>query len=153
MAIAALPPVSSSTLELVELRHKRRESALAQMVAAAGRLGAVREPMLLLATLVRSERLAPSAIGKGVAVPGARTIGVARPVTLLGRSARGIDWGGSLGPVHLVMLVLSPSGALLEMHASRVLGAAHALRLQRVRQRLMEADPLQAAALLRAELT
>jgi mannitol/fructose-specific phosphotransferase system IIA component (Ntr-type) len=149
MAIADVPPVSSAPLDIVDLRHKRRESALAQMVAAAERLGAVRDPLLLLATLSRGERMTSSALGKGIAIPGARSLAVIRPVTLLGRSARGIEWGGD--PVHLVLLVLSPATLPPAAHTERVLSAARALRLQRVRQRLMDADAPAVATLLRGE--
>ena len=152
MALADIPSVSSTPLDIIELRHKRRESALTQMVAAAERLGVTREGELLLATLVRAERLGGAGVGKCVAIPHARSAGVTRPTVLLGRSARGIDWGAADGAaVRLVALVLSPTAAGAAAHVDRVALVAHTLRLQRTRQRLLDAEPAAASALLREE--
>ena len=149
MAIAEAPSISTAPLDIVELRHKRRDAALAQLVAAAERLGAAREPEVLLAALQHSERLGCCALGRGIAVPHARSLTVRRPVLVLGRSERGIDWGAADGqPVHLVVAVLTPGAASAEAHVERLAVVAHALRLQRTRQRLMEADAPAAAALL-----
>jgi mannitol/fructose-specific phosphotransferase system IIA component (Ntr-type) len=77
---------------------------------------------------------------------------VRRPALLLGRSARGIDWGAEDGlPVQIVALVLSPAATPATMHVDRIAGALHSLRLQRTRQRLLVADAAAAVALLRGE--
>lgn len=152
MVIAETPSVSSPTIEVVDLRHRRRESALAQLIAAGVRMNAVCEPEVLLATLQRTERLGSSALGKGVALPHARSIGVTRPVLVLGRSARGVEWDAVHGAAQLVLLVLSPGAMSGLAHATRVGGAAHALRLQRARQRLLESDGPGAIQALREEL-
>ncbi len=141
MATVGWASACSTLLEVVELRHKRRDSVLAQLVAAAGQGGVVRDPDVLLATLVRGQRLGSSAVGRGYAVPHARSVSVLKPSMLLGRSGRGIEWGGGDGDtVQIVLLVLTPGVTPLQAHAERVASAAHALRLQRTRQRLMEAD-------------
>jgi mannitol/fructose-specific phosphotransferase system IIA component (Ntr-type) len=140
---------ASSLLEVVELRHKRRESVLAQLVAAAEQAGAVRDPEVLLATLVRAQKLGSSAVGRGFAVPHARSVSVLRPGALFGRSERGIEWGpGADEPVQLVMLVLSPSAVSAAAHADRVAEAVHGLRLQRTRHKLLEAESDAVRALL-----
>jgi mannitol/fructose-specific phosphotransferase system IIA component (Ntr-type) len=152
MALADVPSVSSTPLDIIELRHKRRESALTQMVAAAERLGVTREGVVLLATLLRAERLGGAGVGKGVAIPHARSCAVVRAVTLLGRSARGIDWNAADDQaVHLVALVLTPTTAPAAAHLDRIALVAHTLRLQRTRHRLLEADPAACAAVLREE--
>jgi mannitol/fructose-specific phosphotransferase system IIA component (Ntr-type) len=140
---------ASSLLEVVELRHKRRDSVLVQLVAAAEQAGAVREPERLLAALARSHKLGSGSVGRGFAVPHARSLSVLRPASLFGRSERGIEWGTGEGdPVHLVMLVLSPAAMAASGHAARVADAVHALRLQRTRQRLLEAGRDAVLALL-----
>ncbi len=150
MAITDVPAVSSLPLDLVELRHKRRESALTQLVAAAEAAGIVRDGDVLLASLLRAQRIGSTAVGRGLAVPHARSFAVNRPAMLLGRSARGVDWGAEDGvPVQIVALVLSPAATPVGMHAGRVAGALHELRLQRTRQRLLDVDAAGAVALLR----
>ncbi len=72
MAIVEIPSVTYTPLDFVELRHKRRESALTQLAAAARRHGVVRDVDALFALLVRRERLGTTALGKGVALSHAR---------------------------------------------------------------------------------
>ena len=150
MAIIDVPAVSSLPFDIVELRHKRRESALTQLVAAAEAAGIIRDAEVLLVSLLRAQRLGSTAVGKGLAVPHARSFAVNRPAMLLGRSERGVDWGAQDGtPVQIVALVLSPALTPVAMHAERVAGALHVLRLQRTRQRLLDVDAAGAATLLR----
>lgn len=140
MITAGVPSVSCAPLDVVELRHRRRESVLVQLIAAAESAGAARDVEVLLSTLLRAQKLATFSIGHGCAVPHARSIAVLKPAMVFGRSVRGIDWGGEESePVHLVLLVLSPSASTTLAHADRVAAAVHALRLQRTRQRLLEA--------------
>jgi mannitol/fructose-specific phosphotransferase system IIA component (Ntr-type) len=149
MAITDVPAVSSLPLDLVELRHKRRESALTQLVAAAESAGIVRDADILLASLLRAQRVGTTAVGRGLAVPHARSFAVNRPAMLLGRSSRGVDWGAQDGaPVQIVALVLSPAATPAGMHVERVAGALHTLRLQRTRHRLLDVDVAGAVALL-----
>ncbi len=140
MVIATPTSPPHSPLDILQLRHRRRESAWAQLVATAAGSGAVRDPEVLLATLHWRERLGSTALGKGVAVPHAHSIAVLRAHVVLGRSAQGMDWGAPDGEVvRLVWLVLTPSEVSDEQHLERVAGAVSALRLQRQRQRLFEA--------------
>jgi len=152
MVIADVPSISSAPLDILELKHRRRDSILAQMTAAASSSGAVRHAEVLAAALARSERAAGSALGKGVALPQARSIAVVRPHVVLGRSTRGVDWNAPDGaPVHLVVLVLSPAAMSPARHLERVARAAHALRSQRNRQKLAEADAPAARTILEGQ--
>lgn len=155
MTTVAVPSVPDTSLCLPDLRLKRKESALHEMVCAAQEVRAVRDAELLHQTLLRRERWYSSAIGKGVAVPNARSLGVTAPRLLVARSRRGVDWGAADGaPVQLVLLVLSPSESSIEAHIERVARAASLTRLQRNRTRLLEADGSQAlAAILREVAT
>jgi mannitol/fructose-specific phosphotransferase system IIA component (Ntr-type) len=58
------------------------------------------------------ERLGSTAIGRGVAVPSARTGLVAGPVGVVGRCPRPLDWPGAAdgGPVRVVCLLVVPVG-------------------------------------------
>lgn len=141
MSVGA-PALTSAPLEIVELKSRRRDAVLSQLVAAAELTGSVGDADLLLSALQRAQRLGTSAVGHGYAVPHARSLAVARPLVLFGRAARGIDWGPAVEqPVHLVVLVLNPTTTAAHAHAVRVGAAVHALRLQRVRRRMLEAGP------------
>lgn len=152
MAIVDCPSISDNPLDIHELRHRRRESSLAQMVQCAVRRYAVQRGDLLLETLLHRERLGSTAIGRGVAVPHAHSLLVRRPFVVLGRSSRGLAWEAPDGEdVHLVAFVLTPGERSAEQHFRRVAHAAAALRVQRNRTRLLASDDaLLAASLLLA---
>jgi mannitol/fructose-specific phosphotransferase system IIA component (Ntr-type) len=153
MTTVAVHSVPDSSLFLPDLKLKRKESVLHEMACAAQRLRAVRDAELLHETLLRRERWCPSAIGKGVAVPNARSLGVKEPRVILARAPRGVDWGASDGAaVHLVLLVLSPSEVSVENHLERVMRAIAITRSQRNRQKLLEAEDAGTVALLLREL-
>jgi nitrogen PTS system EIIA component len=149
MAIVEIPSVTYTPLDFVELRHKRRESALTQLAAAARRHGVVRDVDALFALLVRRERLGTTALGKGVALVHARSIVIVRPFWIVGRSSKGIEWvAPDHEPVQLAVLYVSHHEQSAATHVARLAAAAPAMRLQRVRQRLMTADAPTAFALL-----
>lgn len=142
-----------TTLDLLDLRARRRDAALSQLVQEAAVRGVVRDEAMLLALLQRHERLAPASIGKGVALPHAHSLTVIRPALFCGRSAKGISWTpDDAEPVSLVLLVLSPAEWNAEHHYLWVSHVAHAVRLQRTRQRLHDADAADAGELLRGVL-
>ena len=149
MAIVEVAPVTYIPLDFIELRHKRRDSALTQLAAAARRHGVVRDVDALFALLVRRERLGTTALGKGVALAHARSIAVVRPFWILGRSPKGIEWAApDHEPVQIAVLYLSHHEQSAASHVSRLAAAAQAMRQQRVRHRLMTADAPAAFALL-----
>jgi PTS system nitrogen regulatory IIA component len=134
------PAVLDPSLYISELKLRRKPSVLEELVAHATRAGAVREPVVLRETLALRERLFGTAIGKGVAVPHARSIAVTRVRLLIARSHRGVAWDAPDGlPVQLVLLVLSPAEVGEDAHAEFVCRAAAIGRLQRNRTRLLEA--------------
>jgi mannitol/fructose-specific phosphotransferase system IIA component (Ntr-type) len=95
---------------------------------------------VLCETLLLRERLGSTAIGKGVALPNARSIAVSEPRLIFGRSARGIDWRAADElPVRLVFLVVSPGESSLELHHEWLARAAAFARLLKNRQRLLDA--------------
>ncbi len=149
MVIADLPWITGDTVELVDLRHKRRDSALAQLVAAAERTGAVRDGDVLLGTLARAARLEADLVGRGYVLAHARSLAVERAIVIVGRSVRGVEWrAAGDDPAQLVVLVLGPAATQASTHAERVVAVAHALRLQRARHKLLEADHAASVAVL-----
>jgi len=141
MAIVEMTSVTRTPLDILELRHRRRDHTLALLASAAARHGVVRDADALAALLVRRERLGTTALGKGVALTHARSIVVARPFWIVGRAPRGIEWSAPDGePVQLIVLYLAPAAQSAAAHVARLAAAAQALRQQRNRQRLASAD-------------
>ena len=133
--------VLAPSLYIPDLKTRRKPSALQELVGRAHEAGVVRDPQVLQAILLLRERLGATAVGKGVAVPNARSVVVSEPRVVVGRSRRGLDWGAAdAEPVHLVLLVLSPAETADDVHVDLVARAAAALRLQRHRQRVLDAE-------------
>ena len=153
MSITTVAPVFDSSLFIPELRTRRKESVLNELVQRARLAGAVRDADSLLELLMLRERLGSTALGKGVAVPNARSLAVVEPRLLVARSRRGLEWDAPDGlPVSLVLLTLSPSELSDEAHHGFVARAVGLSRLQRNRQRLLEAESVDAVATLVREV-
>lgn len=151
MAIAEILPAHDTSLTLLELRHRRRESALHQFVQAAVARQVVRHAELLEVSLVRRERLGSTALGRGHAVTGAWSLCVRSPFVLVGVSEKGLDWEAPDGrAVQLAAVVLTPGDLPYESHARRLEAVLAAFRLQRTRARIVERrEPAYLASVLR----
>ena len=141
MTTVAVHPVPDTSLFLPDLKLKRKESVLHEMACVAQKAGAVRDAELLHETLLRRERWCPSTVGKGVAVPNARSLAVTEPRLVIARARRGLEWGASdRVAVQLVLLVLSTSEMSVDSHLERVMRAIAITRTQRNRLKLLEAE-------------
>ncbi len=144
--------VFDASLFIPELRYRKLEPALGEMTARAARAGSVAEPRLLRASLALREKAGSTAIGKGVALPHLRSIHVLEPCVVFGRSTRGVVWNAIDGePVHLALLMLSPAEVTAEVHVEWVARGAAVLRIQRQRQRLLDAADFGAVSALLAD--
>jgi mannitol/fructose-specific phosphotransferase system IIA component (Ntr-type) len=149
MAIAEISPLTDTSLDLLELRHRRRDSALHQLVQSAFEHEAVRHPALLEMSLLRRERMGSTALGHAHAVTGAWSWCVRAPRVLVGLSGKGLEWDDAVGvDVEIVALVLTPGEAGEELHFRRMEAVTGALRLQRQRQRLLDRRDLPTLSLL-----
>ena len=154
MSILLGPSVLDSSLYIPDLKPRRRESVLQELIACADRARSLRDPGVLLETLCLRERLGCTALGKAVALPNARSISVIEPRMVVARSRRGLDWKAPDDvPVQLVLLVLSPGETSLEAHHEFLARAAAIARLQRHRQRLLEAEDFDAVASVLRDVT
>jgi len=140
LTLGTVPSVLDPPLYIPELKTRRKEAALTDLVSLAQQAGAVRGPELLVDLLMARERLGSTAIGKGVALPHARSFTVSRPLLVVARSRRGIEWDAPDElPATLVLLSLTPAEWSEEAHHAFLGRAAAVARLQRNRQRLQEA--------------
>jgi mannitol/fructose-specific phosphotransferase system IIA component (Ntr-type) len=141
----AVPIGNDLALCIPDLRSRKKESALAEMITAAHELGVVTDSDLLLELLRLRERLGNTGLGKGVALPQARSSTILAPRVIVSRSARGIDWGTEDEiPVTLAMLVLAPAEWSDDAYYGLISRTAAATRLQRTRQKLRDAGSLDA---------
>ncbi len=140
MGITCVPVVPHLALCIPDLGPRKRDASLQHMLAHARDSGSLRDLDSIHDALLLRERLGPTAIGRGVAVPNARALAVLEPRWILARSARGIEWNAPDGqPVHLVLMVLSPPDWTVSAHVEAVARAAAITRLARARTRLLEA--------------
>jgi len=138
MTVTAAPAIADLSRFIPDLRSRRRESVLSELVDAAASSGAVRAQRALLDIMKLRERYAPAAVVHDAAVQGARSLSVVRPFLALGRSTRGVEWaGGDDGVVHLVALALAPAEWNEERFHALIARANGLVRLQRDRQRLI----------------
>src|SRR6266850_1381274 len=106
----ALEGILRSTLFLPNLQARRKPAALEELVQALVPAGVTRHPAAILDLLAQREALGSTAIGKGVAVPHARSALIGERAVLVARSVRGIDFDAPDGePVHLFFLIVAPS--------------------------------------------
>ena len=152
MSTGSSSTVFDTSLFIPELRYGRLEPALGEMVARVARVGSVSAPRLLRGTLTMRERAGSTGIGKGAALPHARSVHVVEPCMVFARSKHGIEWDAPDGdPVRLVLLMLSPAELTAETHVEWIARGAAVLRLQRQRQRLLEATGFEAVAAVLSE--
>jgi Kef-type K+ transport system membrane component KefB/mannitol/fructose-specific phosphotransferase system IIA component (Ntr-type) len=91
------------------LRARNRRAAIAELSARAAGLTTVPVRAIFQSTW-RQERLAPTGLEHGVAVPHARIEGMPAPVVVIGLSDRGIDFNARDGePARIICLILTPA--------------------------------------------
>lgn len=91
------------------LQASTPEAAIAELGALAAPLAQIPKDLVIRATLQR-ERMMPTGIGGGVAIPNARLPSLKHATVVVGISAGGINFGGPDGGLaHLIVMVLTPT--------------------------------------------
>ena len=136
----ALEGILRSTLFLPNLQARRKPAALEELVQALVPAGVTRHPAAILDLLAQREALGSTAIGKGVAVPHARSALIGERAVLVARSARGIEFDAPDGkPAQLFFLIVAPSVGQDPIYLRLLADIVRAVRLTKVRQRLLGA--------------
>jgi len=147
MGVGSIAPGYDLSLCIHDLKSKKKDAALAEMASAAVEAGIASEGTLLLESLKMRERLGSTAIGKGVALPHARSVTVSQGRILVARAPRGIDWSAEdESPVQLVLMILAPAEWSDEAFHSLLGRAGATARLQRTRQKLLAAPSVEGLA-------
>jgi mannitol/fructose-specific phosphotransferase system IIA component (Ntr-type) len=140
MTIGYASTVFDTSLFIPELRYRTLEPVLGEMTARAVRSGAAREPRHLRCVLSLREKAGSTNLGRGAALPHARSIAVIEPCLVVGRCAEGILWDeADEEKVQLVVMGLSPSSTALDVHLEWIGRIASVIRNQRPRQKLLAA--------------
>ena len=152
--ISSIGPALRSSLFISDLGLRKRDAALLEMARRTMASGIARDAGVVHRALLHRERFGTTAIGRGVALPNARSIAVTEPALVVARSRRGIDWGApDDAAVHLILLLVSPAETSLSQHHDLLARLVAAIRPSRARQRLLEAvDCVAVANVLREAL-
>lgn len=122
-----LQSLADPRLVFTDLQAKTLEEALTEMSSRLAQAGAVKDAADLARRLLEREKLGPTALGSGIAIPHCKLKEVSDVVLAVGVSSCGVDFHASDGiPVNLFFLILSPADApALHLqalaHISRVL--------------------------------
>jgi PTS system nitrogen regulatory IIA component len=97
----------------------------------------------VLEVLRQREALGSTGIGKGIAIPHARSTMVAERAVLLARSAKGVDFDAADGnPVHLCFLIVAPPTEQDPIYLQLLAEIVKSIRLAPARRRILEAPDL-----------
>jgi len=110
------------------------------MVAHLAEQQIARQADALLEVLRQREALGSTGLGKGIAIPHARSTMVAERAVLLARSSKGVDFEAVDGnPVHLFFLIVAPPLDTDPIYLQMLAQIVRAVRLAPARRRILEA--------------
>jgi mannitol/fructose-specific phosphotransferase system IIA component (Ntr-type) len=129
-----------SDLFISDLRTRKKASVLEEIAGALAAANVARAPEAILDALRRREALGSTGLGKGIAVPHARSTMVSERALLVARSSKGIEFEAVDGqPVHLCFLIVAPPLERDPIYLKLVAEIVRATRLARTRQKLIDA--------------
>ncbi|HTM01744.1 MAG TPA: PTS sugar transporter subunit IIA [Candidatus Omnitrophota bacterium] len=129
-----------SDLFISDLRTRKKASVLEEIAGALAAAKVARAPEAILDALRRREALGSTGLGKGIAVPHARSTMVSERALLVARSSKGIEFDAVDGqPVHLCFLIVAPPLERDPIYLKLVAEIVRATRLARTRQKLIDA--------------
>ena len=138
MTVTAAPAIPNLSRFITDLRSRRRDGVLSELVDTAHHAGVVRTPAPVSEIVRLREKMIPGTIARDAVVVAARSLAVARPLVVVGRSLRGIEWpGADDGVVHLAVLVLVPAEWSEDAFHALLTRGTNLVRLQKHRQRLI----------------
>jgi fructose-specific phosphotransferase system IIA component len=111
----------------LELKARRKNEALQELIELVHRAGRIENPEAALKGLIEREKLASTGIGSGVAIPHLLSPDAGRTVMAFGRKREGLRFDSIDNlPVTLIFLVVGPkhqeyAHLLLLSHLSRLL--------------------------------
>ncbi|HBG28706.1 MAG: hypothetical protein A2Y10_12190 [Planctomycetes bacterium GWF2_41_51] len=99
----------SRTAIIASLKANNRENAIEELAELAAEHESISQAEQLKEAVLERERAKGTAMEEGIAVPHARTNLIKKPLVIIGRSAKGIEWDSPDGkPAQLIYLILTP---------------------------------------------
>lgn len=96
---------------ILEMQATSKDEALQELVEAVHSQCADLDPAALLTVLQEREEVGSTGVGNGIAIPHGKVPGLGRFLLGFGRSSRGVNFESvDNRPVHLFILILSPTG-------------------------------------------
>ena len=127
-------------LFISELKSKRKSAVLEEMVGALAAAGVTRHPEGVLDAVRRREALGSTGLGKGIAVPHARSTLVTERAVVVARSRKGVDFDAPDGlPSRLCFMIVAPPLERDPAYLNLIAEIVRAVRLSKTRQRLLDA--------------
>jgi PTS system nitrogen regulatory IIA component len=127
-------------LFLPELKSKKKSAVLDEMVAHLALHQVARSADAVLEVLRQREALGSTGIGKGIAIPHARSTMIAERAVLLARSTKGVEFDAVDGnPVHLIFLIVAPPTDKDPIYLEMLAQIVKSVRLAPARRRMLEA--------------
>jgi mannitol/fructose-specific phosphotransferase system IIA component (Ntr-type) len=127
-------------LFISSLQSKKKSAALEEMVRALVPAGVTRHAGVILDLLGQRESMGSTGLGKGIAVPHARSALIAERAVVVARSPKGIEFESADGkPVHLLFLIVAPSVTRDPVYLQLIAEIVRGVRFAKARQRLLEA--------------
>lgn len=125
---------------MLDLSHESKSGVIERMVDCAIRQAPQHiDRGQALHMLMERERLAPTGMGHGVAMPHCRLISLDQPMIIFGRHDEGVIFGGiDDKPCHLILMFLT-SGRNPAEHLQIMAACAHFINNETARQRLLTA--------------
>ena len=112
---------------LLHAQAKTKQDVLEALLRALEADGCLKEPETFRQDVYHREEEGGTAVGGGVAIPHAKSRGVARPSLAAMTLDEGVDWGAPDGqPVRLLFLIAAPSDAA-DLHVQVLAGLARHL--------------------------
>jgi PTS system nitrogen regulatory IIA component len=128
------------SLYLPSLQSRKKPAVLEELVQALVPAGATRHPGVVLDLVGQREALGSTGVGKGVAVPHARSTLIRERAVLFGRSLRGVEFDAADGlPVNLFFLIVAPPTDRDPVYLHLLAEIVRAVRLAKTRRKLLEA--------------
>jgi fructose-specific phosphotransferase system IIA component len=99
----------AAELVVLNLSAEDKDAAIQALIAVAASAGRVTDVDQVLADVRAREEVMSTGLEGGLAIPHARTAGVATATVVVGKPSAPIDFGAEDGPAHLVFLILAPA--------------------------------------------
>lgn len=131
--------LSPETITLT-LQATDRDSAITELASLLAKSGAISDLNTYVAAVRTREQHSTTGVGFGVAIPHAKSSGVARAAVAFGRAPTGLDWNAMDGePVQMIFLIAAPEGAN-DLHLKALSQLARMLMREEFRQKLTSAQ-------------